>query len=70
MSDQELAKELRRVEEANTANSFSQSLSDSLILQQNWGQLLTAAPLALSNLGACQIVAASPAAGSLTLKRP
>jgi hypothetical protein len=71
MADQdEMAQLIERPELTMTAQQYCQAVSDSLIMQQNWGNLLAAAPLALSHLGACQIVAGSPVAGSFTLVRP
>lgn len=61
---------LRKEAAHNTSKQFSQDLSDSLLHANNWGGLLAAAPLALSHVGACQLVAATPLAGSLTLKIP
>ncbi|MCJ1403032.1 hypothetical protein MMC11_006254 [Xylographa trunciseda] len=60
----------RKDEIARSAPAFVQDVSDSLILQQNWGDLLSAAPLSLSLLGACQIAASSPKAASVILEPP
>ena len=62
--------EVRRLEVAQSGIQFSQEISDSLIVRQNWGNLLSAAPLALSFVGACQVVASSPTAAGAKLQRP
>jgi hypothetical protein len=62
--------EVRRLEVSQSATQFSQEISDSLILKQNWGNLLSAAPLALAFVGACQVVASSPTAAGVKLQRP
>jgi len=62
--------EVRRLEVAQSATQFSQEISDSLILKQNWGNLLSAAPLALGFVGACQVVASSPTAAGVKLQQP
>ncbi|KAE8445514.1 hypothetical protein EG329_013277 [Mollisiaceae sp. DMI_Dod_QoI] len=70
-SELEKYQHLRDVEVQHTsAAQFSQEISDSLILQHNWGDLLSAAPLALSFVGACQLAASTPAASGMTLKCP
>lgn len=61
---------LKDLEAQPTAAQFSQEISDSLIVQYNWGDLLSAAPLALSFVGTCQLVASAPAASGIKLKRP
>ncbi|KAF8846820.1 hypothetical protein BDZ45DRAFT_755587 [Acephala macrosclerotiorum] len=61
---------LKDLEAQHTAAQFSQEISDSLILQHNWGGLLSAAPLALSFVGTCQLVASAPAASGIRLKCP
>jgi hypothetical protein len=62
--------EVRRLEVAQSGTQFSQEISDSLALKQNWGNLLSAGPLALGFVGACQVVASSPAAAGVMLQRP
>jgi len=62
--------EVRRLEVAQSGTQFSQEISDSLILKQNWGNLLSAASLALGFVGACQVVASSPTAAGVKLQRP
>lgn len=52
------------------AAEFSREISDSLILQYNWGDLLSAAPLALKYVGLCQLIASAPAAAGIKLKCP
>ena len=69
-TDIEAYEQLMRREERRTAAQFSQEISDSLIRNHDWGTLLSAAPLALSFVGACQVVASSPTAAGLKLKRP
>lgn len=60
----------RKAEIARSVPAFVQDVSDSLILQHNWGDLLSAAPLSLSLLGACQIAASTPKAASIILEPP
>jgi hypothetical protein len=62
--------EVRILEVAQSGTQFSQEISDSLILKQNWGNLLSAAPLALGFVGACQVVASSPTAAGVRLQQP
>ncbi|OJD33904.1 ncu06413-like protein [Diplodia corticola] len=69
-TDVEKYEQLRNREAARTAAQFSQEISDSLIRNHHWGTLLSAAPLALSFVGACQVVASSPAASGLKLRKP
>ncbi|KAF4540101.1 Ncu06413-like protein [Lasiodiplodia theobromae] len=69
-TDVEKYEQLRNREATRTAAQFSQEISDSLIRNHHWGTLLSAAPLALSFVGACQVVASSPAASGLKLKKP
>jgi hypothetical protein len=68
----EIAKyeEVRRLEVAQSGTQFSQEISDSLMLKQNWGNLLSAAPLALGFVGACQLAASSPTAAGVRLQQP
>ena len=70
MSEIEKYKKVRRLEVAQTGTQFSREISDSLILKYNWGNLLSAAPLALGFVGACQVVASSPTAAGVKLQRP
>ena len=70
MSEIEMYEKVRRLEVAQTGNQFSREISDSLILKHNWGNLLSAAPLALGFVGACQVVASSPTAAGVKLQRP
>ncbi|KAL0261469.1 hypothetical protein SLS55_002899 [Diplodia seriata] len=69
-TDVEKYEQLRNREATRTAAQFSQEISDSLIRNHHWGTLLSAAPLALSFVGACQVVASSPAASGLKLRKP
>ncbi|KAL1630716.1 hypothetical protein SLS54_000587 [Diplodia seriata] len=69
-TDVEKYEQLRDREATRTAAQFSQEISDSLIRNHHWGTLLSAAPLALSFVGACQVVASSPAASGLKLRKP
>lgn len=70
MSEIEKYEEVRRLEVAQSGAQFSQEIADSLILRHNWGNLLSAAPLALSFVGACQVAASSPTAVGVKLQRP
>ncbi|KAH7057119.1 hypothetical protein B0J12DRAFT_774786 [Macrophomina phaseolina] len=69
-TDIEKYERLRRLEAARTGAQFSQEISDSLIRSHDWGTLLSAAPLALGFVGSCQVVASSPVASGLKLKKP
>lgn len=69
-TDVERYEQLRSREAARTGAQFSQEISDSLIRSHDWGTLLSAAPLALGFVGSCQVVASSPTASGLKLKKP
>ena len=48
--------------------AFARDVKNSLLFQYDWGELLSAAPLALSLMGSCYVAAASPLACSISLK--
>ncbi|OCK74180.1 hypothetical protein K432DRAFT_430181 [Lepidopterella palustris CBS 459.81] len=62
--------QVRRLEISRTVPAFLQDVQDSLVVRQDWGELLGAAPLSLSMIGACQIVASSPKAETAVLDPP
>ena len=49
------------------SNQFVDELKRSALFQTNWGELLTAAPTALSLMGSCWIAASHPKADSVSL---
>jgi hypothetical protein len=51
-------------------NAYTTEVEDSLVLAHNWGDLLSAAPLALRFVGECMFVAASPMAASIMMEPP
>lgn len=51
-------------------NAYTTEVEDSLVLAHNWGELLSAAPLALRFVGECMFVAASPMAASIMMDPP
>ena len=50
-------------------NQFVADMKASTLFQLNWGELLSAAPTALSLMGACWIAASSPSADQITMTK-
>lgn len=50
------------------SNQFVTELKSSTMFQFNWGELLSAAPTALSLMGSCWVAAANPVADAITMK--
>lgn len=50
--------------------AYSIELQEQMLVAQDWGTLLTAAPLALGFVGQCMNVAAAPEAQGIKLRRP
>jgi hypothetical protein len=50
------------------SNRFVDELKGSTLFQHNWGELLSAAPTALSLMGACWVAASNATAEKISLK--
>jgi hypothetical protein len=61
---------VRKRELEKTVSAFVEDVADAEIMKKDWGELLSVAPLSLSLLGACRLVASSPQAESVTLAPP
>lgn len=53
----------------NQANQFVSDMKASTLFQFNWGELLSAAPTALSLTGACWIAASAPVADQIRMTK-
>lgn len=62
--------EQRLVEQGNgkAQVAFARDVKNSLLFQYDWGDLLSAAPLALSLMGSCYVAATSPLAHTISLE--
>ena len=65
---QELQKKTVADEYGMQSNQFVTEMKSSALFQFSWGELLSAAPTALSLMGACWIAAAAPAADKISMK--
>ena len=65
---QELQKKTVADEYGKQSNQFVTEMKSSTLFQFNWGELLSAAPTALSLMGSCWIAAAAPAADKISMK--
>lgn len=52
----------------NAGVAFAKDVKQSLLFQYDWGELLSAAPMCLSLMGACYVAATSPKATGMTLE--
>ncbi len=52
---------------AKMSNKFVEELKGTTLFQYNWGELLSAAPTALSLMGSCWLAAANPTAEKISL---
>jgi len=52
---------------AKMSNKFVEELKGTTLFQYNWGELLSAAPTALSLMGSCWLAAANPTAEQISL---
>ncbi|KAF8587134.1 hypothetical protein K439DRAFT_860309 [Ramaria rubella] len=59
---------LKQQGNGKTQIAFARDVKNSLLFQYDWGALLSAAPLAISLMGACYVAATSPLAQSISLK--
>jgi hypothetical protein len=50
--------------------TYTRELQDEIFIDRDWGNLLTAAPLALGFVGQCMNVSASPGAQGIRLQKP
>jgi hypothetical protein len=73
--DQQRAEIARREEErmkkqgnGKVQIAFAKDVKNSLLFQYDWGQLLSAAPLALSLIGSCYVAATAPKAQGISLQ--
>ncbi|CAI7565821.1 unnamed protein product [Penicillium glandicola] len=52
----------------SAATAFAKDVKQSLLFQYDWGELLSAAPMCLSLMGACYVASSSPKAVGMTLE--
>lgn len=52
----------------NAATAFAKDVKQSLLFQYDWGELLSAAPMCLSLMGACYVASTSPKAAGMSLE--
>lgn len=52
----------------NAATAFAKDVKQSLLFQYDWGELLSAAPICLSLMGACYVASSSPKANGMSLE--
>jgi hypothetical protein len=58
---------LKKEYNGKAGTKFVTEVRESMLFQYNWADLLSAAPTALSLLGACHVASASPEAAAITL---
>ncbi|KAI3539322.1 hypothetical protein CSPX01_08985 [Colletotrichum filicis] len=58
---------LKKTHGGKAGAQFVQEVKESLLFQYNWNELLSAAPTAITLVGACHVAAASPEAAAISL---
>jgi hypothetical protein len=58
---------LKKTHSGKAGAQFCQEVKESLLFQYNWNELLSAAPTAITLVGACHVAAASPEAAAISL---
>lgn len=58
---------LKKTHGGKAGAQFTQEVRESLLFQYNWNELLSAAPTAITLVGACHVAAASPEAAAISL---
>jgi hypothetical protein len=65
----QIKKESMEAQHGTAGNQFVDELKSSTLFQFNWGELLSAAPTALSLMGSCWVAASAPIADQISMTK-